>query len=136
MIFRAPFVVGPPGNGYWPAVRQTLLTEVVSLNLVLAAMFPIFFFLRFRWFPADLELANPIPWLIMSITCISSALIVYPFNRWLCRRGFCSVLAQLICDRADEKPSTAPNLRNIWYVLVPSVILLIASVVLTIICSP
>jgi CubicO group peptidase (beta-lactamase class C family) len=136
MVFRAPFVTGYWGKKYLLAVRQTLLTEVVSLNLVLAAIFPIFFFLRFRWFPTDLELANPIPWLIISIACISSALIVYPFNSWLCRRGFCSVLVQLICDRADEKSATAPNLRNIWYVFAPSVILLIVSVVLTIICSP
>jgi hypothetical protein len=136
MIFRAPFLVGQWDKKYLLAVRQTLLTEVVSLNLVLAAIFPVFFFLRFRWFPTDLELDNPIPWLIMSVSCIASALIIYPFNSWLCRRGFGSVLVQLICDRADEKPTTAPNLRNIWYVFVPSVILLIVSVVLTIICSP
>jgi len=136
MIFRAPFVVGQWDKKYLLAVRQTLLIEVTSLNLVLAAIFPVFFFLRFRWFPSDLELDNPIPWLIISISCIASGLIVYPFHSWICRRGFRSVLVQLIRDRADEKPATAPNIRNIWHVLVPSVILLIASVVLTIICSP
>jgi CubicO group peptidase (beta-lactamase class C family) len=132
MIFRAPFIAGHWGKKYWLAVRRTLITEVVSMNLVLAAIFPVFFFLRIRWFPGDLELANPILWLIMSITCTASGLIVYPFNTWLCRRGFGSVIVRLICDRADEKLATAPNLRNIWYVFIPSVILLLVSAALTI----
>ncbi len=134
MIFRTPFVVGHWGKRYLLAVRRTLLTEVVSINLVLAAIFPVFFILRIRWIPGDLELDNPILWLIISITCIASGLIVYPFNSWLFRRGFGSVLVQLVLDGgiADEKPAPTPNLRNIWHVLVPSVILLIVSVVLTI----
>ncbi|MHC4558055.1 MAG: serine hydrolase domain-containing protein [Planctomycetota bacterium] len=138
MIFRAPFVVGQWGKKYLLAVRRTILTEVVSMNLVLAAIFPVFFFLRIRWFPGDLELTNPILWLIMSITCIASGFIVYPFNSWLCRRGFDAVLVQLVSDHgiADGKPVKTPNLRNIWYVLVPSVILLLVSVYLTVLQIP
>jgi len=132
MVFRAPFVAGQGGKKYLLAVRRSLLTEIVSLNLLLAAIYPVFFFLRYRWFPGNLELANPILWLIISVSCISSGLIVYPFNSWLCHRGFDSALVRLVCDRDDEKSATAPNFRNIWYVLVSGVILLVVSIALTI----
>jgi len=132
MIFRAPFILGQWGRKFLLALRRAILTEVVSMNLVLSAIYPVFFLLRYRWFPGDLELANPILWLIMSITCIAGAVIVYPFNSWLCRRGFGAVFVLPVHDPAEDKPVKAPNLRNIWYVLVPSVILLLVSVALTV----
>jgi hypothetical protein len=138
MIFRAPFVVGQWGKKYLLAIRRTILTEVVSMNLVLAAIFPVFFFLRIRWFPGDHELTSPILWLIISITCIASGFIVYPFNSWLCRRGFGAVMVQLVSAHgiADGKPVKAPNFRKSWYVLVLSIILLLVSVYLTVLQIP
>ncbi|MGD8499988.1 MAG: serine hydrolase, partial [Phycisphaerales bacterium] len=119
MIFRAPFVAKRLGESYSLALRRTVLTEIVSLNLVLAVTFPVFFFLRFRWFPSDLELATPVLWLMISISGLAGAVIVYPFNAWMCRRGFGSALAQLATEQepADVKMSKTPNLKNIWQVL-------------------
>jgi len=138
MIFRAPFIAKRLGESYAVALRRTVLTEIVSLNLVLAVTFPAFFFLRFRWFPGDLTLATPVLWLMISISGLAGAVIVYPFNAWMCRRGFGSTLAQLAIEQepADEKMSKTPNLKNIWQVLVLSVILLAVSIALTILSAP
>jgi CubicO group peptidase (beta-lactamase class C family) len=138
MIFRSPFVAKRLDGGYALALRRTALTEIVSLNLVLAVMFPVFFFLRFRWFLGDFEPFTPVLWLMISISSLAGAVIAYLFNAWMCRRGFSSVLVQLAAKQepADKKMSKTPNFRNIWHILVLSVILLIVSIALTILSAP
>jgi CubicO group peptidase (beta-lactamase class C family) len=134
MVFRIPFLVSHLEGKYWLALRRTLLTEAASLNFVLAAVFPTFFFFRFRWFPGDLELASPLFWLLMSISGVVSVLVVWPFNAWMLRRGFGSVLVSCATgqEKDDETETKVPLLKNTWHVLLLSLVLLVASVYVTI----
>jgi len=128
---RVPLVVSRSGVTYGLAVRRTLLVEIISVNLALAAAVPAFFFLKFRWF-SDLapDLSSPLFWFMISLVAIAGAVLLYPFHIWMCRRGFGSVLITFRpTEKVDkEQAINTPNLRNVWYALVISIALLLASI--------
>jgi hypothetical protein len=131
LAVRAPLVVSRFGVTCGLAVRRTLLVEIISVNLALAAAVPAFFFLKFRWF-SDLapDLSSPLFWFMISLVAIAGAVLLYPFHIWMCRRGFGSVLITFRpTEKVDkEQAINTPNLRNVWYVLVISIALLLASI--------
>jgi hypothetical protein len=133
LIFRAPLVASRLGTKYRVAVRQSLLAEIVSTSLVLTGTFPVLFLLSKRWFP-DLGLDSPLFWGFVSLGAVTGALIAYPFNLWMARRGFSfwPVQEAATGQSTHDSDRVAPSLRSAWGALLLSLVLLVASLGLTI----
>ena len=85
LIFRAPLVAARLGGRYWVAVRRTLLTEFISTILVLVGMLPVLIILQDRFFTPNLN--SPLFWGFISLGAIVGAVLLYPYNVWMVRRG-------------------------------------------------
>jgi hypothetical protein len=131
LFFRAPLMISRMDGKYLVALRRTLLTEIISTNLVLAGMFPVVILLLLRWYPSDIDLTSPLFWITMSFGAIAGAVIAYPFTIWMVRRGFgyWPGLAAVGGNLSQEKDTVVkPSLRNAWWVLLPSITILIVAV--------
>ena len=130
LVFRAPTFAQKTGRGYLFALRRTLLTEIITTILVLAGMLPLIILLQSRWFPlGNFDLTDPLFWIMISLAATAGALFAYPFNYWLAHRGFLYWPAQIAPDR--EARLTMPSLRSAWWVLLLSIVVLVASMGLT-----
>jgi CubicO group peptidase (beta-lactamase class C family) len=131
LILRAPMFAHQTGGGYLLALRRTLLTEVITTILVLAGMLPVIILLQFCWFPlGNFDVMNPLLWLMVSLAAMAGALVTYPFNYWMARRGFLCWPGRLAID--GEARQAMPSLRSAWWALLLSIVVLIASLGLTV----
>jgi CubicO group peptidase (beta-lactamase class C family) len=131
LIFRAPMFAHQTGGGYPFALRRTLLTEVITTILVLAGLLPVIILLQLRWFPlGNFDVMSPLLWLMVSLGAMAGVLFAYPFNTWMARRGFLSWPARIAVD--GEARQAMPSLRSAWWALLLSIVLLIASLGLTV----
>jgi hypothetical protein len=92
LIFRAPLVAARLGGRYWVAVRRTLLPEFISTILVLIGMLPVLILLpdivSTEWWGSFAN--DPSSWVfwgVVSLGAMVGALILYPYNVWMVRRG-------------------------------------------------
>jgi len=70
---------------YSKAVSKTIFAETVSMNMVMAGMFPVIVYLKAH-FPEGDNPLNPLFWAIMSIATMVGFLFAYPINSWLVRK--------------------------------------------------
>ncbi len=70
---------------YFKAVSKTIFAETVSMNMVMAGMFPVIVYLKAH-FPEGNSPFNPLFWAIMSIATMVGFLFAYPINSWLIRK--------------------------------------------------
>ncbi|MEA3334556.1 MAG: serine hydrolase [Chloroflexota bacterium] len=133
LAFRPLLVVSRLGERYWVALRRTALTELISVHLAFAGMFPVILFLVERWFPGPPDLRNPLVWFMISLAAIAAALVVYPFNAWMARRRLDCLPVWLLAGEAtvEEDNIVLPSLRNAWAALLLSFALFIVSLGLT-----
>ena len=87
LIFRAPLVATRPGGRYWIAVRRTLLAELISTILVLTGMFSVLILLSEWWDVSANDLSSRLFWGFVLLGAIVAAVILYPYNVWMVRRG-------------------------------------------------
>lgn len=126
MVFRAPIFAHQTGSGYLFALRRTLLTEVITTILVLAGMLPLIILLQIRWFPlANFDLNNPLLWIMISLAAMVGALVAYPFNYWLARRGSLHYPGRIAVDSGERR--AMPSLRIASWTLFFSIIVLTAA---------
>lgn len=86
LIFQALFMKGMLGGSYGQAVRATWLSEWLSMNAVMAGMIPVMVILMSH----DMRSMNPLSlrfWGIMSLATLIGAVLAYPVNWWLVKRG-------------------------------------------------
>ena len=76
------------------------------------------------------DVMNPLFWLMVSLAAMAGALFAYPFNYWMARRGFLCWPGRLTVD-GEARPAM-PSLRSAWWALLLSIVLLIASLGLTV----
>lgn len=85
-VFQA-LCMKPSFNGsYWSAVKSTLLSEMLSMNAVMAGMIPVMVILMSR----DMSTMEPSSvrfWGTMSLAFVVGTLTTYPVNWWLVKRG-------------------------------------------------
>jgi hypothetical protein len=82
LIFQALFLKVMVGGSYWQAVKKALFPEGVSMNAMMAGMFPVMAILMTR----DMRSMAPTGahfWGIMSLASIVGAAFAYPVNWWL-----------------------------------------------------
>jgi hypothetical protein len=81
-IFQALFMRDIAGGSYRRSLASTLLPELLSMNLLMAAMVPVVKVLKAH-IPSATDLATPQFWFVMSMGLLSGFILAYPMNWWL-----------------------------------------------------
>jgi hypothetical protein len=81
-IFQALFMRDMAGGSYRRALTSTFMSELLSMNLLMAGMVPTVTALRAR-IPAAADPTAPSFWFVMSMGLLVGFVIAYPMNWWL-----------------------------------------------------
>jgi len=81
-IFQALFMRDMAGGSYLGALKSTFLSELLSMNLLMAGMMPTVMLLR-RHIPSADNPTTPTFWFVMSMGLLVGFIIAYPMNWWL-----------------------------------------------------
>jgi hypothetical protein len=81
-IFQALFMRDMAGGTYLGALKGTFMSELLSMNLLMAGMMPTMMILR-RYVPAADNPLTPNFWFVMSMSLLVGFIIAYPMNWWL-----------------------------------------------------
>jgi Domain of unknown function (DUF4396) len=81
-IFQALFMRDMAGASYRRALSDTFMSELLSMNLLMAGMVPTVMALKAR-IPAAADPMMPSFWFVMSIGLLVGFIIAYPMNWWL-----------------------------------------------------
>ena len=100
-IFQALFMRDMAGGTYLGALKGTFMSELLSMNLLMAGMMPTMMILR-RYVPAADNPLTPNFWFVMSMALLVGFIIAYPMNWWL-------VANHLKHGMMTVRPETAPE---------------------------
>ncbi len=81
-IFQALFMRDMAGGSDVAALKSTFLSELLSMNLLMAGMMPTVMILRRRLPGAD-NPTTPTFWFVMSMGLLVGFILAYPMNWWL-----------------------------------------------------
>jgi hypothetical protein len=87
LIFQSLFMKDMMGGSYWQAVRHSLLPEWLSMNMMMAGMFPTMVVLMMGRDMRAMEPTQLVFWGAMSAAVGAGLLTAYPINVWLVRAG-------------------------------------------------
>ena len=99
-IFQALFMRDMAGGSYLGALKGTFLSELLSMNLLMAGMMPTVMHLRRHIANAD-NPTTPAFWFVMSMGLLVGFIIAYPMNWWL-------VANKLKHGMMTVRPASAP----------------------------
>lgn len=87
LVFQSLFMKDMLGGNYVTAVRKSFLPEFVSMNMMMAGMFPtMVYFMMVRDMRA-MEPAQPLFWATMSLAVGIGVVTAFPVNWWLVAAG-------------------------------------------------
>jgi hypothetical protein len=131
LFFRAPLVAACRKNGFWDALRRSLLPELIALNFACAGFLPAAFL------PAKLfftEVGGPDPLLLFTLMMgfLAGFVALIPWNLWIAYRGAAGGIRQL-SSGAEPLGSAGDSLtlRNAWYLAIASFALYLGTVYAT-----
>lgn len=81
-IFQALFMRDMAGGNYLRSLKMTFLPELLSMNLLMAAMVPTMMILR-AWIAPGAGPVDPAFWFVMSMALLAGFIVAYPMNWWL-----------------------------------------------------
>jgi Domain of unknown function (DUF4396) len=81
-IFQALFMRDMSGGSYRRALADTFISELLSMNFLMAGMVPTVMTLR-RHIPSAVDPLNPSFWFVMSMGLLVGFIVAYPMNWWL-----------------------------------------------------
>ncbi len=81
-IFQALFMRDMAGGNYLRSLKKTFFPELLSMNLLMAAMIPAMLILRSRIAPG-MGPSDPAFWFVMSMALLVGFIVAYPMNWWL-----------------------------------------------------
>jgi hypothetical protein len=81
-IFQALFMRDMAGGSYLRALRETFISELLSMNLLMAGMVPTVMALKSR-IPSAADPTSPRFWFVMSMGLLVGFIFAYPMNWWL-----------------------------------------------------
>jgi len=81
-IFQALFMRDMVGGSYLRSLTSTFMSELLSMNLLMAGMVPTVMALKAR-IPAAADPLSPSFWFVMSMGLLVGFIIAYPMNWWL-----------------------------------------------------
>ncbi|NGX38848.1 MAG: hypothetical protein KR126chlam1_00163 [Chlamydiae bacterium] len=94
---------------YWTAVKNTLFAETVSMNMVMAGMFPVIVAIK-HFCPIASNPMLPYFWGMMSLATIVGFIIAYPINSWMVRKGVKHGMMSKGMTMHHEAPALSPAL--------------------------
>ena len=120
-IFQALFMRDMAGGSYLRALTSTFMSELLSMNLLMAGMVPTVMALKAR-IPSASDPTTPSFWFVMSIGLLVGFIFAYPMNWWLVahhlKHGMMTVrrpsAAAMVGDAhagMDMEPQPAPAMR-------------------------
>jgi hypothetical protein len=81
-IFQALFMRDMAGGSYARSLATTFMSELLSMNLLMAGMVPTVMLLRSR-IPTAADPTTPSFWFVMSMGLLVGFIVAYPMNWWL-----------------------------------------------------
>ena len=87
LIFQALFMRDMLGGSYLLAVRRTVLSEWLSMNAMMAGMFPTMVILMMRRDMRAMDPTELVFWGTMSVAVLVGLVVAYPVNVWLVQVG-------------------------------------------------
>jgi len=81
-IFQALFMRDMAGGSYQRALRSTFISELLSMNLLMAGMVPMVMALK-SFITAAAHPTAPSFWFVMSMGLLVGFIVAYPMNWWL-----------------------------------------------------
>jgi hypothetical protein len=81
-IFQALFMRDMAGGDYSRSLKMTFIPELLSMNVLMAAMVPVMMLLRGRIAP-EAGPGDPAFWFVMSMALLAGFIVAYPMNWWL-----------------------------------------------------
>lgn len=87
LVFQALFMRSMLGGSYVGAIRRTFLPEWLSMNTMMAGMFPAMVVLMMGRDMRAMEPSEPIFWATMSVAVVIGFTTAYPINMWLVSVG-------------------------------------------------
>ena len=81
-IFQALFMRDTAGGSYRRALGSTFMSELLSMNLLMAGMVPTVMALKSR-IPSAADPTAPSFWFVMSMGLLVGFIFAYPMNWWL-----------------------------------------------------
>lgn len=85
-LFQALMMLDMYEGNYLLAVKKTFFVETVSMNFIMAGMFPVMVFLM-HLMPGGDNPLSPAFWFIMGMATIVGAILAYPVNYWFVAKG-------------------------------------------------
>ena len=82
MIFQALFMRDMMGGSYGRALTSTFISELLSMNVLMAGMVPTVMALKARIASASNPM-TPSFWFVMSLGLLIGFIVAYPMNWWL-----------------------------------------------------
>ena len=87
LIFQSLFMKDMMGGSYWQAVRHSVLPEWLSMNFMMAAMFPVMVVLMMGHDMRAMEPSQFVFWGAMAVAVGAGLILAYPVNLWLVNKG-------------------------------------------------
>ena len=120
-IFQALFMRDMAGGSYLRALTSTFMSELLSMNLLMAGMVPTVMALKAR-IPSASDPTTPSFWFVMSMGLLVGFIFAYPMNWWLVahhlkhgmmtvRRPSAAAMAGPAHAGMDMAPEAAPAMR-------------------------
>jgi len=100
-IFQSLFMKGIMGVTYGTALKQSFLPEWVSMNAMMAGMFPVMVMFMMGRDMRAMDPREPLYWGVMSLAIGVGFVTAYPVNWWLVSKGLKHGLMTIRTDNED-----------------------------------
>lgn len=101
LIFQALFMKSMMGGNYIQAVKKTIFSETVSMNMVMVGMIPVMAIMR-GLIPGGDDPKGLLFWGISAIATMAGMITAYPMNSWLVGSGLKHGMMSAVTD--SSKP--------------------------------
>jgi len=97
LIFQALFMKSMMGGNYFLAIKKTLFSETVSMNMVMVGMIPVMAIMR-GTIPGGDDPKGLMFWGISSVATLAGIITAYPINSWLVGSGLKHGMMSAVTD--------------------------------------
>ncbi len=111
LIFQALFMKSSMGGSYFQAVKKTIFSETVSMNMVMVGMIPVMAIMR-GLIPGGGDPQGLLFWGISAIATMAGMITAYPMNSWLVGSGLKHGMMSAVTDSTkpmDMSKHKEPN---------------------------
>ncbi|HSR34064.1 MAG TPA: DUF4396 domain-containing protein [Anaerolineae bacterium] len=132
LLFRTPLIAVRRKNGFWDALRRSMLPEFIALNFACAGFLPAAFLPVRLFFTEMAGIGDPLLWFTLMMGLLAGLVALIPWNLWIAYRGAAEGIRQL-SSGAEPLGSAGDSLtlRNAWYLAIASFALYLGTVYAT-----